>query len=394
MEGFQVVKTGGWTAFSNTNMNTSASTANGQTANPTPAAAASSTTPDTTTQATTTPTATAISANDQFLFSNPTRLLDETLLTLAERYTNSEILKHIKLKPGTDQPILTQSALSHRIMSALEEQAKPTNTTADQARAALRTARDSNNVLLRAPDGTGPRYVKKAPAAPQAAATTQTRVHSDRDLFNNSELLFGETLLNLAERYSNSDISKNVSKKFGTDQTTLGNSGVSLRTKRTLKARAIATNITFDQARSNLRQARVANGITLNNRGGTIKGKAEPASQADVAAGSNKKMRVEPAPQAVEATTPEGSDTEMTDTSSGDSQEGYTVDEVDAANALLMMCQTPSQEVVDAANILMTLHKNDGAETEDEVSDTEMDDAEKAEFMADFQARWRPETQM
>jgi len=219
-------------------------------------------------------------------------------------------------------------------------------------------------------------------------------VHSDQDLFNNSELLFGETLLNLAERYSNSDISKNVSKKFGTDQTTLGISGVSLRTKRALKARAIATNITFDQARSNLRQARVANGVTLNNRGGTIKRKAEPASQADIAAGSNKKKRVEPAPQAVEATTPEGSDTEMTDTSSGDSQEGYTVDKVEAANVLLMMCHQTPQEVVDAANILMTLHKNDGAETEDEVSDTKMDEAEKAEFMADFQARWRPETQM
>jgi hypothetical protein len=51
-----------------------------------------------------------------------------------------------------------------------------------------------------------------------------------------------------------------------------------------------------------------------------------------------------------------------------------------------------SQEVIDAARILMTLHSNDGAETEDEVSDTEMDDAEKADFMADFQARWRSGT--
>ena len=148
MEGSHVIKTGGWTAYSNTNMTTGASTANGQTANQTTPAAAASTTPDTTNQATTTPTATAISANDQFLFSNPTRLVGETLLTLAERYTNSEILKHIGLKPGTDQPVLAQSALSHRITSALEKRTKATNTTADQARAALRTARDSNNVLL------------------------------------------------------------------------------------------------------------------------------------------------------------------------------------------------------------------------------------------------------
>ena len=84
----------------------------------------------------------------------------------------------------------------------------------------------------------------------------------------------------------------------------------------------------------------------------------------------------------------------MTDAGSGDSLEGYTADEIDAANALLLMFQTPPQEVIDAANILMTLNKDDGAETEDEVSDTEMDDAQKAEFMADFQANWRPETQM
>jgi hypothetical protein len=107
-----------------------------------------------------------------------------------------------------------------------------------------------------------------------------------------------------------------------------------------------------------------------------FKRKAEPASQAGGAAGSNKKKRVEPAPQADAATTPESADTEMADSSSGDSQEGYTADEIDAAN------------------ILMTLNKEDGAETEDEVSDTEMDDAQKAEFMADFQKNWRPETQM
>jgi hypothetical protein len=125
-----------------------------------------------------------------------------------------------------------------------------------------------------------------------------------------------------------------------------------------------------------------------------FKRKAEPASQAGGAAGSNKKKRVEPAPQADAATTPESADTEMADSSSGDSQEGYTADEIDAANALLLMFQTPPQEVVDAANILMTLNKDDGADTEDEVSDTEMDDAQKAEFMADFQANWRPDTQM
>jgi hypothetical protein len=392
-EGFQVIQTRGWTAFSSTSTTTTAGSAT--------APAAADHTGETTeeeddsdaeAQAQAADPAVAISANEQFLFSDPARLLGETLLTLAERYTNSDILKHIGLKPGTtDQPILAQSALSHRIILALEKRAKATNTTAAQARTALKTARAVNNVQSRAPQGTVPRYVKKAPAA---AATTPTPAYSDQHLFTNSELLFGETLLNLAERYSNSDISNNVSKKFGTDQTTIGDSGVSLRTKRALKARAIANNITFDQAKEDLKQARIANGITLNNKGVSLKRKAEPASQAGGAAGSNKKKRVEPAPQAGAATTPESADTEMADSSSGDSQEGYTADEIDAANALLLIFQTPPQEVIDAANILMTLNKDDGADTEDEVSDTEMDDAQKAEFMADFQANWRPDTQM
>jgi hypothetical protein len=267
-EGFQVIQTRGWTAFSSTSTTTAGSAT---------APAAADHTGETTeeeddsdendAEAQAAGPAVAISANEQFLFSDPARLLGETLLTLAERYTNSDILKHIGLKPGTtDQPILAQSALSHRIILALEKRAKATNTTAAQARDALKTARAVNNVQSRAPQGTVPRYVKKAPA-PQAAATAQTPVHSDQHLFTNSELLFGETLLNLAERFSNSDISKNISKKFGTDQTTIGDSGVSLRTKRALKARAIANNITFDQAKEDLKQARLANGITLNNKG-------------------------------------------------------------------------------------------------------------------------------
>jgi hypothetical protein len=37
----------------------------------------------------------------------------------------------------------------------------------------------------------------------------------------------------------------------------------------------------------------------------------------------------------------------------------------------------------------MELHKDDNVATEDEVSGTEMNDAEGAEFVVDYQARWR-----
>ena len=145
-----------------------------------------------------------------------------------------------------------------------------------------------------------------------------------------------------------------------------------------VKIRAKATNQTLEQVRDTLKQVREANGVTINNQKPTV----QPASQADVAT------------ETPTAAAQEGMDVEMADASTGDNQQRYTAAEMDAAHALLLMCQTPPQDVLDAASILMDMHGGEGAATEDEVSDTEMNDADKAEFMADFQARWRPETQM
>lgn len=218
-----------------------------------------------------------------------------------------------------------------------------------------------------------------APAAPTVPAVSLPA--ADQDLSNNSQDLFGETLLTLAERYSNVEISRHVAMRFGHDPTTIGASGVSLRVTRALKARVTATNTTLDQAKNALKRAREVNGVTINNK----KPKVEPAQQADAALATSAKVAQD------------GMDVEMTDAVIGEAQQGYTAAEKDAADALLLMCQTPppsppSQEVFDAASILMDMHRDDDSATEDEVSDTEMNDAEKAEFMADFQARWRPGT--
>ena len=85
----------------------------------------------------------------------------------------------------------------------------------------------------------------------------------------------------------------------------------------------------------------------------------------------------------------------MTNAVNENAQRGHTAAEMDAADALLMVFQTPprtppqDQEVLNAAAILMELHKDHDVATEDEVSDTEMNDAERAEFVVDYQARWR-----
>jgi hypothetical protein len=119
-------------------------------------------------------------------------------------------------------------------------------------------------------------------------------------------------------------------------------------------------------------------------------------------------------------------DVEMTDVDTVNEQEGYSAAEVDAANALLSFSSQPTREVLDAAEllmalpasvassavprqlpndaliaagILMRLHRNNtslavaanrsGDTTDEEVSDDDMSDAEKAAFVADFVARWR-----
>ena len=93
-------------------------------------------------------------ANDLFLFSNPERLFGETFLTLAERYSNTEISNNIGQKPGTDKAIVTTSAVSRRLTRALESRAKATGITTEQARANLHTTRENNGVSVRAANGT------------------------------------------------------------------------------------------------------------------------------------------------------------------------------------------------------------------------------------------------
>jgi len=244
----------------------------------------------------------------------------------------------------------------------------------------------------------------------------------DEYLFANSGYLFGETLLALAARYSNAEISKYIGFRDGTDQLILGQSGVSSRVTAALKERATATNKTLDEARADLKQARESHKSAAKAAGGTKKSR-------------DKKPKVEPAPQAGVATqgaaptapaASESMDVEMTDADSANEHKGYSAAEVDAANALLSFSTQPTREVLNAVDllmalpatvaasavprqvpndvliatgILMRLNRNkpslavaanrSGDTTDEEVSDDDMSDAEKAAFVADFVAGWR-----
>jgi hypothetical protein len=407
---------GGSTAPSNTSVNTGGSAVNGQTSNQTAQTAAATIQATTTTQAATiTPilvanvqTTNTIAAQDQFAFANSSHLVGDAILNIATRYSTGDISTNANRAAGGD--VMSKRTAYSRLSSAINDYAARSGQTPGQVRTELTNARKAGGVpaafkgFVKVPAGanntagndqehTGDttednsdadtQAVSAAVAAPAPAPKVPavapvTLPAADQHLFNNSELLHGETILTLAERYNVQEITKHVAKRFGTDATTLSHSGVSVRITRALKIRATANNITLERARDALRQARETNGVTINN----------------------KKKTVEPATQAVAATTtpadaaPEGVDTEMVDVSNEDDQRRYTAAELDAADALLFMCQTPPQdrEVLDAASILMDLHRDDGSATEEEVSDTEMIGTERAEFMANFQARWRPGT--
>jgi hypothetical protein len=373
------------------NMNAGGPAANGQVNNQTPTA-------------TFQPTNNNMTPQDQAAFANPARLVGDTILSIATRYATTDIAINVNAAAG--KAIMTRYIANYRLKVAIKVYAARIGQTPSQVRADLTATRIAAGIRCNAvkdadtteadEEHTGDTTEDESESDEEEAAATTTFTiapptpavpspANDQFLFSNSERLVRETLLTLAERYSNKEISNNIGKKVGTDQFTLSQTAVSRRMTTALEARAKATKITVEQARANLHAARENNGVSVRAANGSRRDSSRKSR--------SKNSKVEPTPQATTTATAavrESLDVEMTDASN--SQQVYTAAEVDAANALLLLCQAPSQEVVEAASILMTMHRNDGAETEDEVSDVEMDDAERAEFMADFQARWRPGT--
>jgi hypothetical protein len=387
-------------AAASININNRGFATNGQVSNQTPTATVA-TTPTVTYQYTNA----NMTPADQVVFANPTRLFGDTILNMATRYATTDIATNVNAAAG--KQVITRYITNYRLRIAIKAYAARIGQTPGEVTAGLTATRVAAGI--RCVDSAGTAQVEEkhtgettedesdsdneasaaapgftvAPAAPAAPIPT-----NDQFLFNNHMRLMGETLLVLAERYSNKQISTNIGKKSGTDQFTLSQTAMSQRMITALTSRAKATNSTLEQVRANLHATRKSNNVDSRAPAGT---------RMDTSRKSTANMaKVEPAPKAVVATqaptaaAQEGVGVEMTDNSNG--QQGHTAAELDAANSLLLLCQPLSQEVIDAARILMTLHSNDGAETEDEVSDTEMDDAEKADFMADFQARWRSRT--
>jgi hypothetical protein len=399
-----------------------------------------------------------IAAQDLIAFANPNRLTGDTLLNIATRYSTDYVVKQVSGVAG--KAVMARSTISSRLSRAIRDYAARAELPTDQVKADLTASRRAAGVWVTkanvsqattsqaANEGhTGnttedesddaetqdvaatPPAFAPALAAPTAAINPAA---TDQQLFANPDRLFGNTLLTLAERFSNPEISMRIGTKAGTDKSILSQRGVANRINAALKTRTVGTTATLDQLKDTLRANRAANGVKTRAPVGPRNNTVEPALQAVVAtaltapvptlAGAVQEAMdaemvdvttetpVVAVPEAIDtemanATTKtpavavkvgmESMEVEMTNAVNENAQRGHTAAEMDAADALLMVFQTlpraspQDQEVLNAAAILMELHKDDDVATEDEVSDTEMNDAERAEFVVDYQARWR-----
>jgi hypothetical protein len=373
---------------------------------------------------------TTIAAQDQVTFANPNQLSGDAILNLATRYATSDIAKRVNALAGRD--VMTRRTACSRLRTAVRAYAARAGLTADRVTADLTAARRAAGIRCNAPNNanaktsqantsesraneahTGDTIEEESdaeiqdtttpapPAFVPAPARTATIPAADQELFDNSERLFGDTLLTLAERYSNSEISKHISKKFGTDKVTLGPAGVTSRINAALKSRVVGTTFTLDQLKDNLRAARAANGVRMRAPRGGMDYTVKPAQQAVVAtapttapataAAIPKAMDTE---MGVAATTttptaaapvPEAMDVKMavveTETPAVATQEGEDVERADAGNVAVQQRYTAVE--MDAADALLMMFQTKGA-TDDEASDTEMNDAERAELITDF----------
>jgi hypothetical protein len=233
--------------------------------------------------------------------------------------------------------------------------------------------------------------------APAAAATPPA---TDEELFANPERLFGNPLLALAESFTHTEISKRIGTKPGADKAILSHGGVKARINAALKSRAVGTSATLVQLRANLRAARAANGVKTRAPKGGRDRRVKPAPQAVVAtttptaAAFQEAMETEMADAATAnpaVTVQEAMDAEMadvaTETPAVVAQEGDDVEMADAGNEAVQQRYTAAE--MDAADALLTMFQ-----TEDEASDTEMNDAERGELMTDSQANSRDSSGM
>lgn len=375
--------------------------------------------------------------DERLLAGNPKFITGAALLDLAERYSTTDIANLANKAQKTEK--LTFNHINGRLNTAMESKAKAVNSTRIQIRDELtekrkafgiRSTRQNPSAATASPTVVaknsssssthGQNLNGQAEQAAEAARAADPRILSDADarakygadylIFQQPNGIFRAVILDLATRYSNKDISDGIAAL--PQNTNLTENGVANRINSALQWRAKATGRDIHQVRAELNEVRVANGVISPNSHGKGYLRAPQAKR--------KRSVLEPIEEQKEDETSlkapkvarKGKssvlepmkvqeDDEMTEADM-DAQQQYDAEltesdgagsEVQEAEATTLPMEAASPDVIEAASILMGLHRADAAlatpseetrETSPEKQDVEMDDAETADQVARF----------
>lgn len=301
---------------------------------------------------------------DQPLFADRSKLIGEELLNLASRYSNMSILKHLNAAAAfAGTPSMNRWHLHRSINNAFKARAQRTRKTPDQVKEEFSQIRKSNNIRTY-------NSVKRAKSKQQdvevridVEAYNDVEAHNDveastnemieenledGELFSNPSELRGDTLIELAERYSSAEIAARV--VAASKDKTKANTPHSWYSKvdRALKARAKATGDTIESLRDALHQARVSNDIRQFKQ-------KYPDRFSDVAPSIGNH-----GVNHTGDTTEEEDEQYNTLLLNSEIERGFASDEVEAANSLLVLSNDP--DIINAASVLLEM-KRSGSST-------------------------------
>lgn len=291
---------------------------------------------------------------DQSLFADRSKLIGEELLDLASRYSNMSILKHVNAAAAlAGTPSMNRWHLHGLINNAFKARAQRTKKTPEQIKEEFSRIRKSNHIRTY-------NSVKRGKSKPQALETyAGTEAHTDveartektteenledEELFSNPSELRGDALIELAERYTSSEIAARVvAASTDKSKTNTPHSWYS-KVDRALKGRAKATGDTIENLRDALHQARVSNDIRQFKQNCPDRFSAVAPSIGNHGVNHTGD------------TTEEEDEEYNTLLQNSEIERRFASDEVEAANGLLILSNDP--DIINAASVLLEMKRS------------------------------------
>lgn len=320
----------------------------------------------------------ALTPQEKALLTDPSLLVGETLLQLAANHATSDIAQHANDLAG--KQVVTTDALRARIANALLVRAAQSGRRVNEVRGEWTDIRKKNGVLGRERMGSEQKAangVKRAVGEVEKQNTGFAR--NDLKLLANPDALWGEQLIELAERYSHRDIAASLPINPKTQVPILTVSGVNWRLRKSLQARATATSRSFDEVRDEFTKARKANGVRtwdVRTRTSSRIALGDQGAAMTAKGSSSRKFAGDAGSELMDG----GGEMEqdyskkVKNLVGAGNSSGPSASEVYAADALLVLSDDP--EVIEAANILLTMVSDDRASVMQDSEEITMGDAD------------------